>query len=132
MLKKLVVLILCILNNYVFLTSIMAQLELARLVDETLALDQLHGGLLDAATRGLLERMERVLSRPVDEAKTLQLLNIVRGLRGRLDLKVAEQERKHAAEMTESLVHSSSGVQVSVSGSFVAVPDGGAIAGAAV
>lgn len=125
-------LILCIPKNYIFLTSIMAQLELAKLVDETLALDQLHGGLLDAATRGLLERMERVLNRPVDETKTLQLLNIVRGLRGRLDLKVAEQERKRAAEVTESLVHSSSGVQVSVSGSFVAVPDGGVAADTAV
>ena len=105
--------------NYSYPTPNMAQLELSRLVSETLALNQLHGGLLDSATRTLLERMERVLGRPMDEAKTLQLLNIVRGLREKLERKIEAQTREHAAEVERSLARST----LSVSGSFIQVPE---------
>lgn len=62
------------------------------------------------------------MGRPVEESKARQLLNIVRGLRGKLDVKVGERERECATEVAESLSRSEPGVRVSVSGSLVTVP----------
>ena len=51
----------------------------------------------------------------MDEAKTLQLLNIVHGLREKLERKIEAQAREHAAEVERSLARST----LSVSGSFI-------------